>query len=43
MYPRAVLDFKNKADFLKEIKDLLLPAKTVKDRTVKMSSANQRC
>jgi hypothetical protein len=30
-------DFKNKADILKKIKELLLSAKTVKDRTVKMS------
>ncbi|XP_036275872.1 general transcription factor II-I repeat domain-containing protein 2A isoform X2 [Pipistrellus kuhlii] len=31
-------DFKNKGDILKKIKELPLSAKTVKDRTVKMSS-----
>ncbi|CAK6438343.1 unnamed protein product [Pipistrellus nathusii] len=31
-------DFKNKADILRKIKELPLSAKTVKDRTVKMSS-----
>ena len=32
------LDFKNKADILKGINELQLTAKTVKDRTIKMSS-----
>ncbi|GBN95979.1 hypothetical protein AVEN_74784-1 [Araneus ventricosus] len=31
-------DFKNKAEIMKKIKDLPLPAKTVQDRTAKMSS-----
>ncbi|GBO34473.1 hypothetical protein AVEN_17311-1 [Araneus ventricosus] len=31
-------DFKNKAGIMKKIKDLPLPAKTVQDRTAKMSS-----
>ncbi|XP_065665398.1 general transcription factor II-I repeat domain-containing protein 2-like [Hydra vulgaris] len=32
-------DFKNKTDILKRIKEVLLPAKSIKDRTIKMCSS----